>query len=76
MFNIREDPTETNNLAASQTEIVKKMKARIAELGKTVFRPQAGDAVDPEAQKAAVDKYGGFVGPWLDLPTLPAAVVV
>merc|ERR1712039_333279 len=54
LFNIREDPTETNNLAAAQPEMVKKMKARIAELAKTVFRPQAGDAVDPEAQKAAV----------------------
>lgn len=67
LFNIQEDPTETKNLAATKPEVVKRMLSRIGELRKTVFRPQAGDEADPAATEAA-EKYGGWVGPWLDLP--------
>jgi arylsulfatase I/J len=65
LFNIKEDPTEHVNLATKNPEKLKELQARLVEIQKTVFSPNRG-AVDPKACEAAVNKYGGYWGPWLE----------
>jgi len=71
LFNIREDPTEETNVFGKQPKIAKAMTARLQELRKEVFGPQFLDKPDPAAEQAYTKIYGGFIGPWMDLPTAP-----
>jgi hypothetical protein len=64
LFNVFDDPTEHNNLAAAQPAIVSKMAARLQQLQATVFSPDRGQP-SPLACNASADLYHGFVGPFL-----------
>eukprot|EP00117_Sycon_ciliatum_P033144 scpid65228/ scgid25566/ Arylsulfatase B; N-acetylgalactosamine-4-sulfatase len=64
LFNIKEDPEERTNIAGSQPDILKHMQERWSAWNATAFNPQRGSAW-PEACQTAVEKYGGFWGPFL-----------
>jgi arylsulfatase B len=64
LFNIIDDPTEHNEISAAHPDIVKAMYARILELQKTVFFPNRGTD-DGVACTAALQKWGGFWGPFV-----------
>merc|ERR1712166_507132 len=74
LFNIREDPSETTNLHKTHVDVMSKMAARLQELQADVFNPQDGDIKDPLFVTTAREHYGGYVGPWLDLPAQGAIV--
>jgi len=65
LFNIIQDPTEHVELGDQYPDIRKQLLNRIQELTPTVFSPDRG-TVDPRACHAALNKYGGFWGPWLE----------
>jgi arylsulfatase B len=64
LFNIFDDPTEHNDIAATNPEIVQELYARILEIQKTAFSPDRGSD-DGTSCKAALEKWGGFFGPFL-----------
>ena len=66
LYDIFADPTEHHDLAASQPEILTKLRSRLQELNKQNYDPDRGRG-DPRACQQAVAN-GGFYGPWLDLP--------
>ena len=67
LFNIFDDPTETTDLAGlpAYTEVVTTMRARMTEIQATVFTPDRGTD-DGTACAAAMGRYGGFWGPFLE----------
>jgi arylsulfatase I/J len=65
LFNIIDHPTEHFDVAEKNPDILTKLQNRLDELTKTVFSPNRGP-VDPKACETALNKYGGFWGPWLD----------
>ena len=69
LFNIFDDPSEHENLAAAHPDIVAAMAARIAELQAAVFSPYRGNP-DPRACKATRELWHGFVGPFIDVGPL------
>jgi arylsulfatase B len=62
LFNVLQDPTEHDNLAAANPAIVKEMAARLAELTKGIFAPDRGQPATDMACTASKNKWGGFVG--------------
>ena len=64
LFNVLDDPTEHNNIAAAHPDIVAKMAARIKELQAGVFSPRRGNP-SPKACEATRTLWHGFVGPFL-----------
>ena len=64
LFNVFNDPTEHDDLAAAMPAKAAELLARIAAANATLFTPDRGTA-DPLACKAALGKWGGFWGPWL-----------
>ena len=69
LFNIFDDPTEHNNVAAERGDVVAEMAARIAELQAGVFSPFRGNP-DPRACKATKQLWHGFVGPFIGVGPL------
>jgi len=65
LFNIIDDPTEHNEIGELHPLIRSQLHARMAEVRQTLFSPYRG-TLDPAACRTAIDKYGGFWGPWLD----------
>ena len=65
LFNIKEDPTEHNNLADSLPDKLKDMQNKLAEYQATHFNPDRGKKW-PGACDTAINKYGGFWGPFVD----------
>ena len=63
LFNLKDDPHETADLAASQPARLRQLQARLQELRKAVYAPDRGP-VDERACEA-IAKYSGFWGPWL-----------
>jgi arylsulfatase B len=66
LFNVLSDPNEHDDVAAQHPDIVQEMYARILELQATAFSPNRG-VVQPEACEAALNTYGGFWGPFIDI---------
>jgi len=66
MYDIYEDPNEYSNIAVQHPETFNAMYARMNEVEKGVLNPKRGE-VDPRACDMAMDGYGGFWGPWLNL---------
>ena len=64
LFNIKEDPYEYNNLATKMPDVLKTMQKKLKEYQKTFFDPDRGK-VWKGACETALDKYGGFWGPFL-----------
>jgi len=65
LFNLKEDPTEHNDIADQNPDILTKLRNRLLEIRATVFDPDRG-AVDPRACQTARTKYNGYWGPWID----------
>ena len=66
LFNLTSDPTEHYDIAKANPATVAQMKARIAEINATAFSPQRGTA-DPSGCEVALQRYGGFWGPFVGL---------
>jgi arylsulfatase B len=64
LFNIFDDPTEHNDIAADHADIVAEMYARILELQTTAFGPERGSD-DGAACQAAMETWKGFWGPFI-----------
>eukprot|EP01120_Amphizonella_sp_Union-15-10_P016086 TRINITY_DN837_c0_g1_i3.p1 TRINITY_DN837_c0_g1~~TRINITY_DN837_c0_g1_i3.p1 ORF type:complete len:141 (+),score=19.99 TRINITY_DN837_c0_g1_i3:52-474(+) len=65
LYNIKEDPTEHNDIAQQNPAILEKLHQRIAQIKTTLFSPNRG-RVDPAACEAARVRYNGYWGPWLN----------
>eukprot|EP01064_Diplonema_japonicum_P010618 TRINITY_DN1785_c0_g1_i1.p1 TRINITY_DN1785_c0_g1~~TRINITY_DN1785_c0_g1_i1.p1 ORF type:complete len:532 (+),score=127.75 TRINITY_DN1785_c0_g1_i1:635-2230(+) len=65
LYNIIEDPNETNNLALTNGNKLQELTSKLADLNKGNYNPNRGQG-DPRACQQAI-KYGGFYGPWIDL---------
>ena len=64
LYNIMKDPEERVNLATKMPDILKEMRAKLSKYQATHFNPDRGD-VWPGACEDALNKYGGFWGPFL-----------
>lgn len=66
LFNIEEDPSESNDLAASQPDRVQSLRARLEELSQPEAAPQPADSLTPEPSDAACAKVADSGGwqPW------------
>jgi arylsulfatase B len=65
LFDIMADPNEDHQIK-DQPEVVAQMMQRLQELNKSNFNPNRG-AQNKLACEVAVDKYGGFYGPFIDV---------
>ena len=65
LFNIHDDPTEHKNLAREMPDVLKDMRKKLADYRETQFKPVTGKRMRIEACDTAVNKYGGFWGPFL-----------
>ena len=66
LFDIKSDPSERNNLAASQPKLFYKMLVQLDTFQSRVYSPNRGTR-DPQACTDAKTKYGGYWGPFVDL---------
>ena len=64
LYNIKTDPEERVNLANKMPDMLKKMRRLLTKYQESLFNPERG-GVWPGACDAAVNKYGGFWGPFL-----------
>ena len=64
LFNIKDDPEERVNLATKMPDMLKEMQIKLKEVQDTYFSPNRG-GVWPGACDTAINKYGGFWGPFL-----------
>ena len=64
LYNIIDDPEERINLATKESEILQTMQQKLAKYQASYFNPNRGE-VSPLACQAALNKYGGFWGPYL-----------
>ena len=69
LYNIREDPTEQNNIALKNLKVVKAMKARVTELAATKFTTDSDMTLLADCERAIIANNGTY-GPWLDLEHL------
>jgi hypothetical protein len=60
------DPTEHVDLANQMPQRLANMKARLAALAKTIWH-RTMPPLDPQCNATAYGRYGGFLGPWLQL---------
>ena len=65
LYNIRKDPEEHVNLAETMPDVLHKMKSKLTEYRSTRFEPNRGPHMRIEACNAAINKYGGFWGPFV-----------
>jgi len=67
LYDVEDDPLETRDLAKVQPELVKEMLAELQKQSKTIWnRPRTN--ADPLCLQFAREKWGGFLGPFRDLP--------
>ena len=64
LFNIKTDPDEHNNLATKMPDVLADMQTKLKKYQATYFNPDRGKKW-PEACTTAMNKYGGFWGPFL-----------
>ena len=64
LYNIIDDPEERTNLARNEADILKSMQTKLANYQSSYFNPNRGSE-SPLACDAAMNKYGGFWGPYL-----------
>ena len=64
LFNIKDDPEERVNLATKMPDMLKEMQTKLKQVQATYFNPDRG-GVWPGACDTALNKYGGFWGPFL-----------
>jgi len=68
LFRIDIDPTENSDVAANHSDILAELATMRDAAQQTVFMPDRGPQ-DPQSCVAALERYGGFWGPWVDLPS-------
>ena len=66
LYNIMDDPGEHNNLASKMPDKLKEMQDKLSKYQATHFNPDRGER-DPAACEAALNKYGGFWGPYVNI---------
>lgn len=64
LYDIMEDPSETNNIAESHPEVFGMLLEQVARFNKTVFNPDRGQS-HPRACTQAVNAHNGFWGPFV-----------
>ena len=64
LFNIKQDPNELYNLAEKMPDTLKTMQQKLAKYQESYFNPDRGGD-SPAACETALNKYGGFWGPFL-----------
>lgn len=64
LFNIFDDPTEHDDIAEANPQIVQELYARIQEIQNTSFSPDRGTD-EGRACRVAIDKWQAFFGPFL-----------
>ena len=64
LYDIINDPGEHKNLASQMPHKLKEMREKLREYQATHFNPDRGDK-SPAACEAALNKYGGFWGPFI-----------
>ena len=62
-FDINEDPYEYENLATKRPDVLAQMQKKLQKYQSTYFNPDRGKTW-PGACATALDKYGGFWGPF------------
>jgi arylsulfatase I/J len=67
LYDLSNDPNEHVDLAPSKPDIVAKLRSRLESINSTVFSPDRGPPLGHLKCQVAVEKYGGFFGPFLDL---------
>jgi hypothetical protein len=67
LFDVENDPTEHHNIAAAQPALAHAMLSRLKALNSTIWRREMPPE-DPACDVTAYGRYGGFLGPWIDLP--------
>lgn len=60
LYDVINDPTEVTDVAKDHPEVVRQLKARLAELNKGLFLPDRGAPYKP-----GCDRWGGFYGPFM-----------
>lgn len=63
LFDIEADPTEQTDVAAAHPHVVSKLHAQLEAVRATLYAPDRGPV--EQAACDAIEKYGGFWGPWL-----------
>mmetsp|Transcript_43039 Transcript_43039/g.101299 ORF Transcript_43039/g.101299 Transcript_43039/m.101299 type:complete len:414 (+) Transcript_43039:137-1378(+) len=66
VYNVATDPQERNNLAASEPATLQMMQQRLTKASKTIWK-RTFPPDDPVCMRTAISRYGGYLGPWLDL---------
>merc|ERR1712217_1002618 len=68
LYRLDKDPGEHDDLADDESTkaIAAELGARIVAAQKTGFRPKRGSQ-DPASCITAIERYGGFWGPWIGL---------
>jgi arylsulfatase B len=66
LYNVFDDPTEHNEVSKSNPSKVAELLARIQYYNSTVFKPNRGNDTGLGC-KVQLDKWKGFVGPFLDI---------
>ena len=64
-FNLVEDPGEHHEISAAHPHIVSKLQDLMNAEAKTIWATSHEN--DPLCEKVAMQKYGGFYGPFLDI---------
>ena len=65
LFDLESDPVEHKNLAAEQPAVLAALKARLQEIGATVYQSTGNPKKQDAAAVAAAAQRGGFWGPWI-----------
>ena len=65
LYNIKKDPEEHTDLAAKMPDLLSEMRKKLTEYQNSRFQPDRGDEW-PGACDTALNKYGGFWGPFLE----------
>ena len=68
LFDVASDPSEFHEVSAQNPEVVKMLKGRMEEWRKTIW--EVNHHVDPLCAEAVRNRYGGFYGPWKEVPSL------
>lgn len=67
LYNIFDDPTEHRQLSGlpGMDAQIAKMRSRLAALEATYFNPKRGSSQDGLAKRTAIEKWGGYWGPFV-----------
>jgi arylsulfatase I/J len=65
LYNVATDISEFHEISAQFPDVVKNMRAEIAKRAATIWSTDHSN--DPACKVAAVEKWGGFYGPWKEV---------